>query len=113
MPANKTSRIGHLPAVAIAMVVGFFLAYVLNFRETKKQARLQELTLLIYGNCYHIHHFIVFGILIVAMAAGRALPERALVALMAFFVGISAEDLLFKDWFLIKNSLILYCLGNT
>ena len=90
--------------ILISLLIGFLLAYYYNFLTSRKGYRLQELILLIKGNCYHIHHFMYFGSIIISMIIARSLPETSFTLLIAFLLGISLEDLLFKDWNIIKNN---------
>jgi hypothetical protein len=90
--------------LCIALLIGFLLAYIFNFKKNRKGSHLQELVLLTNGNCHHIHHFILFGSIIIAMIIARSLSKTAFYLLVAFLLGVSAEDLLFKDWYVIKNN---------
>ena len=87
-----------------ALLIGFLLAYIFNFKKNRNGSQLQELVLLINGNCHHIHHFILFGSIIIAMIIARSLSKTAFYLLVAFLLGVSSEDLLFKDWYVIKNN---------
>ena len=56
------------------------------------------------GNCYHIHHFMWIAAIIISMIIARYLSKTTFYLLVAFFIGLSSEDLLFKDWNVIKNN---------
>ena len=88
----------------IALVIGFLVAYIFNFKSNRKGFRLQELVLLMKGNCYHIHHFMWIGAMIISMIVARSLSKSTFYILVAFLIGVSSEDLLFKDWNIIKNN---------
>lgn len=88
----------------IALVIGFLVAYIFNFKSNRKGFRLQELVLLMKGNCYHIHHFMWIGAMIISMIVARSLSKTSFYLLVAFLIGVSSEDLLFKDWNIIKNN---------
>mgnify|MGYP001411650813 CR=1 FL=1 len=90
--------------LTIALVVGFLVAYIFNFKSNRKGFRLQELVLLMKGNCYHIHHFMWIGAMIISMIVARSLSKSTFYLLVAFLIGVSSEDLLFKDWNIIKNN---------
>lgn len=90
--------------LCIALLIGFLLAYIFNFKKNRKGSHLQEMVLLINGNCHHIHHFMLFGSIIIAMIIARSLSKTAFYLLVAFLLGISSEDLIFKDWYVIKNN---------
>ena len=90
--------------LTIALVVGFLVAYIFNFKSNRKGFRLQELVLLMKGNCYHIHHFMWIGAMIISMIVARSLSKKMFYLLVAFLIGVSSEDLLFKDWNIIKNN---------
>lgn len=88
----------------IALVIGFLVAYKFNFKTNRKGFRLQELVLLMKGNCYHIHHFMWIGSIVISMIIARYLSKTIFYLLVAFLIGVSSEDLLFKDWNIIKNN---------
>ena len=88
----------------IALVIGFLVAYKFNFKTNRKGFRLQELVLLMKGNCYHIHHFMWIGSIVISMIIARSLSKTIFYLLVAFLIGVSSEDLLFKDWNIIKNN---------
>ncbi len=88
----------------IALVIGFFVAYIFNIKSNRKGFRLQELVLLMKGNCYHIHHFMWIGAMIISMIIARSLSKTKFYIFVAFLIGVSSEDLLFKDWNVIKNN---------
>ena len=90
--------------LTIALVIGFLVAYIFNFKSNRKGFRLQELVLLMKGNCYHIHHFMWIGAMIISMIVARSLSKTSFYLLVAFLIGVSSEDLLFKDWNIIKNN---------
>jgi len=87
-----------------ATITGFLIAYYINFKKTKGKHRLQELVLLMKKNCYHIHHFITFGVIIISMLLGKYISLKLLIIIIAFLIGLSLEDLMYKDWNLIKNN---------
>ena len=90
--------------ICIALVTGFLLAYSFNFKINRKGFRLQELVLLMKDNCYHIHHFMWIGSIVIFMIIARSLFKKTFYLLVAFLIGVSSEDLLFKDWDIIKNN---------
>jgi len=90
--------------MCIALVIGFLVAYLFNIKSNRKGFRLQELVLLMKGNCYHIHHFMWIGAMIISMIIARSLSKTKFYIFVAFLIGVSSEDLLFKDWNVIKNN---------
>jgi len=85
--------------------VGFSVAYFFNYKTDRSGYKLQELILLKNGNCYHIHHYMYFGVIILAMLLGRYLKnDNILFIIIGLLVGGSLEGGLFKDWNLIKNN---------
>jgi hypothetical protein len=90
--------------ICMALLIGFLAAYSCNFKINRKGFRLQELILLTKGNCYHIHHFMWIGSIIISMIIARYLSKTTFYLLVAFLIGVSSEDLLFKDWDTIKNN---------
>ena len=88
----------------IALAIGFLVAYIFNIKSNRKGFRLQELVLLMKGNCYHIHHFMWIGAMIISMIIARSLSKTKFYIFVAFLIGVSSEDLLYKDWNVIKNN---------
>ena len=50
-----------------SIITGFLIAYFLNYKADRSGYKLQELIFLNKGACYHIHHFMIFGIIILAI----------------------------------------------
>ena len=90
--------------ICLSLLIGFLVAYIFNFKSNRKGFRFQELVLLMKGNCYHIHHFMWIGAMIISMIVARSLSKTSFYLLVAFLIGVSSEDLLFKDWNVIKNN---------
>ena len=90
--------------ICLSLLIGFLVAYIFNFKSNRKGFRLQELVLLMKSNCYHIHHFMWIGAMIISMIVARSLSKTSFYLLVAFLIGVSSEDLLFKDWNIIKNN---------
>jgi hypothetical protein len=44
------------------------------------------------------------GAMIISMIVARSLSKTSFYLLVAFLIGVSSEDLLFKDWNVIKNN---------
>jgi len=89
----------------VSILIGFTIAYFFNFKMSSKGSKLQELVLLVKGNCYHIHHSIIFSVIISAILFGRYIKNDILLySFIGFLIGMSGEDLLFKDWDLVKNN---------
>jgi hypothetical protein len=88
-----------------SIIIGFIILYFINYKPNRIGYRLQELILLIEKNCYHIHHFISCCILILTLLVGRYVRNIEIITIIiGFLIGVSLEDLLFKDWDLIKNN---------
>ena len=89
----------------IALLIGFIFAYFFNYKTNRSGFKLQELVLLAKGSCYHIHHWMFLLLFIGAILAGKFMHNDAIIAVvLGLFIGLSLEDLLFKDWYKIKNN---------
>lgn len=89
--------------IYISLLFGFILAYFVNYKKNKKN--LQELILFINNNCYHIHHYIIYSLFILFILLGRFVKNNYIIYFIIFFmIGLSIEDLLFDDWYIIKNN---------
>ena len=84
----------------IAVLFGIFLAFSLNFRSTKKN----ELVLIWRNECFHIHHWITYGCLILAMYMFKFFDIKFIHLLTCFLLGMISTDILFyNDAFIIKE----------
>ena len=81
--------------VILSLFVGFLIAYFKNYKGRKNKENLQELILLLKIDCYHIHHFILLGVIIIMMIISRHLSTEMFYILVFFMIGYSLEDLLF------------------
>lgn len=89
----------------VPLIIGFTIMYFINYKKVTKGYKLQELVLLMKGNCYHIHHSMVMLLIIISIIIGRFLQnDLLLISIIGLLLGISMEDLLFKDWDLVKNN---------
>ena len=88
----------------VCVILSFSLAYFFNYKNSKSGG-LQELILLANKSCYHIHHSITMTLMITCLIIGRYIKSnKTLVAILGVYVGMVAEDFLYKDWFMIKNN---------
>ena len=101
---NQKNKYKILFFVIISLIIGFLIAYFKNYKGRKNKDNLQELILLLEIDCYHIHHFIFLGVIIIMMIISRHISTEMFYILVFFMIGFSLEDLLFKDWNLIKNN---------
>tara|TARA_B100000886_G_scaffold42064_2_gene25861 strand:+ start:565 stop:906 length:342 start_codon:yes stop_codon:yes gene_type:complete len=96
-----------LAIVVVSALVGFAVLLVLNWLPQRGSAddpsALQELIFIYGGTCYHIHHYLLFLPLIGLLWLHR-LGDRALYAASGFLLGASLEDLLWGDWYKIRNN---------
>ena len=99
---NKNNKYNLL--CLLFLLIGFLIAYFKNYKGRKNNNYLQELILILENNCYHIHHFITIGLVIIMMIISRHLSKQSFYILVFFLIGISLEDLLYKDWNIIKNN---------
>ena len=88
-----------------AVVFGFFLAYILNYKSTKKQA----LMLIWNDKCFHIHHWISYGIILLAMLFIKFFPMEIDYIAIFFIVGLILEDFLYRDIFQVREKCSKMC----
>jgi len=94
---------------AIFLIIGFTLAYFINYKPNmKNKNERQELDLLIGNKCYHIHHWITFTLIIIILFIGKYIITQSLFfSIIGILFGFILEDFLFtgkKSLFKIKNS---------
>lgn len=96
--------------VVCSIVTGFALAYFKNYKQTAQphtphNFKLQELVLLMRGSCFHIHHWMWAMLLVVCLLFGRFVNNDYFIGgVCGFLIGMSLEDLLFKDWAVVTNN---------
>ena len=88
--------------IIIVLILGFVLTYNRIHTDTTK---LQELVLFTNNTCYHIHHYIWMSIIVILIILDRNIRDKKYInIILAFLIGSSLVDFLFKDWMLIKNN---------
>lgn len=88
----------------VSVSISFIITYFINYRKGTT-SKLQELILLVNNSCYHIHHSITLTLMIACLFAGRYIKNTStLVGILGIYIGMVAEDFLYKDWYLIKNN---------
>ena len=95
--------------VFICVVTGFVVAYFKNYKQTSQHTthnfKLQELVLLMKGSCFHVHHWMWALLLVACLLFGRFVYNNYIIGgLCGFLIGLSLEDLLFKDWNVVTNN---------
>lgn len=98
------SKIEFLFINLLVILISFLITYNINLKKNKKVYNLQELALFMNDNCYHVHHFISIGTIIIFMIIARSISKNSFYLLISFLLGICLEDLLFRDWSIIKNN---------
>ena len=91
-----------ITATVTGFVGGARFNYVRNVGSVG--TRLRELVLFANDSCYHIHHSIFAMVFVAWIAFGRFVKNAAVVcAVVGLLVGVSLTDLLYPDWYLVKN----------
>jgi hypothetical protein len=96
--------------VLVCIITGFTLAYFKNYKQTTHPTNphgftLQELVLLMKGACFHIHHWMWAVLLVICILFGRYVTNGYItLGVVGFLIGLSLEDLLFKDWDVVTNN---------
>ena len=87
----------------ICLVVSYSIGYFFNYK--KRDDKLQELVLIAKGACYHIHHWMWMTLLVASMILGRYISNDYIFSgIIGLWLGSCLEDLLFKDWYIVKNN---------
>ena len=89
----------------IAILFGFILAYVLNYKSTKKQA----LMLIWNDKCFHIHHWISYSMLLLVILFAKYFPIKIDIYIIFFLIGLILEDFLYRDIFKIREKCSKMC----
>jgi hypothetical protein len=88
-----------------AVLFGFLIAFILNYKSSKKQA----LMLIWNDNCFHIHHWISYGIILLAMLFHKFFPMEIDYIVIFFIVGLILEDFLYRDIFQVREKCKKMC----
>ena len=92
----------------IALLIGFLFAYFANYNSKTKQV----LAFIYKDKCYHIHHWITYGVIILFVLLSKYLATKyinhiisiKLDNLILFFLGgLILEDFLYRDIFQIRE----------
>lgn len=92
------------------MQLYYLLVFAISFLVTAKinfynnNSKIQKLVLRWNNACFHVHHWITFTALLLALIAGRYLTMSAFNLLVVIIFGIISESFLFKDVFEIKKT---------
>lgn len=102
---EKYKKMYLLTGIIIASIsISFIVTYFINYYRGKN-SKLQELILIVNNSCYHIHHSITLTLMMVCLLVGRYIKNNStLAAIFGIYIGMVAEDFLYKDWYLIKNN---------
>jgi hypothetical protein len=93
---SKTNYIG-------ALTIGFLFTYLINYFGNKD--RMQETIAIFSNHCFHIHHWIICLFIICVLLIGHYLKSTStLYLIISFLIGVSIEDLMFKDFYKIKDN---------
>ena len=104
---KNTTESTIIVSIIISAVVGFILTVIFNYLPNKKGDKmfLQELILIAKGKCHHIHHFMSMFVIIIAILYGKYVTnDIVLWSTVGLLLGMSSEDLLFKDWYKVTNN---------
>ena len=82
--------------------VGFLIAYLVNYK--RKSGNIQELIFVFNNKCFHIHHWILYSLFILLILLHRFIDYKYLYMLIAFLIGLSSEDLLYRNFMTISQS---------
>ncbi len=84
----------------------FLMSFLYNIKLNyiKKPTYIEELKLYWGNKCYHIHHWITFSIIITLILISMYAPRIISYMIIAFSLGSIAEDFLFHDIFILKES---------
>ena len=78
-------------------VVSFIVAYFINYMPLhKRKYYIQELDLRVGNDCYHLHHWIIFSILLIVLFVGRYIKNDIIFhSIIGLCLGFILEDFLF------------------
>jgi len=83
----------------VAFVFGFGTTYFVHHKHSGSK----KLILQWNKNCYHVHHWITFLLLILILHYICNISPHTKLIMYYFFLGVISEDLMFKNLFKIKS----------
>lgn len=105
MTRGNQVRAVYLYVLLLCIALGFLIAYRNNYKVDRSEGRVEELILLTHDECYHIHHWMWMLAAVAFIMFGRCIHNQYVVyGCMGLLIGMSLEDLLFKDWYKIRDN---------
>lgn len=89
--------------LAIEYIAIFLFGLAIAYRNNYDSKKKNELVLIWRNNCYHIHHWITYSIIIASMYSFLLLDIKYIHIVAIFLVGLIAEDLFYRDIFKIRE----------
>ena len=86
----------------IIFAISFLITARINYHNNSD--KIQKLLLRWNRMCFHIHHWITFGVILFAFIAGHYINVGLFNIVVAIIVGIIAEGFLFEDVFSVSKS---------
>lgn len=84
-------------------VIVFLFGLAIAYRSNYKSSTKNELALIWHNKCYHIHHWITYGIIIISIYLNLYLSKKFIYLITTFLLGLMAEDLFYRDIFKIRE----------
>lgn len=81
----------------ISSLLIFFFGLAISFISNFEQPEKNELLLIWDNKCYHLHHWITYGIIIISIYLNKILGTKYIHILTIFLLGVMAEDLFYRD----------------
>ena len=75
----------------------FFFGLAISFNSNYKKPEKNELLLIWKNKCYHLHHWITYGIIIISIYLHKILGAKYIHILTIFLLGVMSEDLFYRD----------------
>jgi hypothetical protein len=106
---NRVTSLFNSLSSTIFIVIAVFvlsLAYNIKINYMKEPTFIEELKLYWGKECYHIHHWITFSLIIGLILIVQYTPPIISYIIIAFSLGAIVEDFLFSDIFVVKEMCI-------
>jgi hypothetical protein len=79
----------------ILLIIGFLIAFKVNYQRNPNSK--QALMLIFNNKCYHIHHWVTYGLIILIILASKHLKNKYLFMIIYFLLGLISEDFLYRN----------------
>ena len=93
-----------MKVIILSATFSFLFMVLINYLPSFKLPNFrQELDLFIGKNCYHIHHWLSFLLIVLLIVLARNIKKNTYHLIIGILIGCIFEDFLFRNVFSFRN----------